>query len=112
MDERRRTPRKYLNYFSRVTEQRTGRMLGYLVDLHTGGALLVGNIPLDTNVEYELRIDLPEGFSTTNEMSIKARAVWVRPDDDPEFYRIGLQLTQISLEDLVTLERLLSSYGA
>lgn len=111
MDDRRRQSRKYLTYFSRVTDQETGIMLGYLVDMTTGGALLVGNISLELNALYDLRVDLPDNFPN-HQLAIRAKPVWIQPDTDPELYRIGLQLINISPMDLMILERLLNTYGS
>jgi hypothetical protein len=111
MDNRRRQHRKYLTYFSQVSDRESGMMLGYLVDLTTGGALMIGNYPLDINVIYQLRVELPDGFDSQTEMTFDAKAVWVQPDVEPEFYRIGLQLIEIEPRDLVLLEKLLTKYS-
>ncbi|MFM8321214.1 MAG: PilZ domain-containing protein [Chloroflexota bacterium] len=111
-DNRRRERRKYLTYFSRVTDHESGIMVGYLVDLTTGGAQLVGNIPLDLQIVYDLRVDLPEDFFVQGAIEIQARAVWIQPDIDPEFYRIGLQLVTIAPSDLLVLQKLLNTYAA
>ncbi|MBN1148065.1 MAG: PilZ domain-containing protein [Anaerolineales bacterium] len=111
MDNRRRQDRKYLSFFSRVIDRYNGRLLGYLADLTTGGAMLVGNIPLKTGEVFHLRVDLPEDFTTRDQLDLEAKAVWSKPDIDPEFYRTGLQLVDIQPEDLLILERLLSDYG-
>ena len=111
MDDRRKESRKFLTYFSRVMDRKTGIMLGYLVDLTTGGALLIGNVSLKPESVLQLRLDLPEGFATQEQLDMEARAVWSRPDTDPEFFRTGLQLVKIKPGDLVILERLLSLHG-
>ena len=111
MENRRRQDRKYLTYFSRVVDRNTGRMLGYLVDLTTGGALLVGNIPLRLDEVFDVRIDLPDGFSRQGQMEIEVKVVWVQPDIDPEFFRTGLQLVNVQPSDLLILGRMLSDYG-
>lgn len=112
MDERRSEDRKYLNYFSRVVDRDSGAMLGYLVDMTTGGALLVGNIPLAPNTPLHLRIDLPEGVFNREQLDLDVTAVWCQPDGDPELYRTGLRLQTADPGDLLILGRLLSGYGA
>ena len=111
MDNRRKQDRKYLSFFSRVVDRHNGRLLGYLADLTTGGALLVGNIPLKLGEVFQLRVDLPENFTTRDQLDLEAKAVWSQPDIDPEFYRTGLQLVDVQPMDLLILERLLSDYG-
>jgi hypothetical protein len=112
MDERRREERKYLTYFSRVIDPNTGRMLGYLVDMTTGGAMLVGNVSLKLQEVYEICVDLPDGFAEMENLHLMVRAVWKQPDADPEFYRTGLQLVKIEPQALLLLERLLQRYSA
>jgi len=112
MDDRRRESRKFLTYFSRVIDRDSGYMLGYLVDLTTGGALLVGNIFLQPNSALRLRLDLPDGLTSQEQLDLDVRAVWSRPDTDPEFFRTGLQLTNIQPLDLMILERLLNLHGS
>jgi hypothetical protein len=112
MKEKRREERKFLTYFSRVIDRNNGRMLGYLVDLTTGGAQLVGNIPLKLQNIFLLRIDLPEGFASIAYLDMEAKAVWSQPDVDPEFFRTGLQMMSVSDDQAETLRHLLDQYGA
>jgi hypothetical protein len=112
MEERRRETRKFLTYFSRVLDRNSGILLGYLIDMTTGGALLIGNVRLEPNTYLNLRLDLPEDFYPQQELEMDARAVWCRPDSDPELYRTGLQLVNVKPKDLVILQRLLSLHGS
>ena len=112
MDERRREERKFLTYFSRVIDRNSGHMLGYLVDMTTGGAMLVGNIPLKLQEVFDVSVDLPDGFADQKELDLVVRAVWSQPDTDPEFFRTGLQLVKIEPKMLLILERLLQRFSA
>ena len=112
MDDRRRESRRFLTYFSRVLDRETGIMLGYLVDLTTGGALLIGNVYFKPDTLLQLQLDLPEGFTAQDQLEMDVRAVWSRPDTDPEFYRTGLKLVNIKPTDLMILERLLNIHGS
>ena len=111
MDDRRRQDRKLMTYFSRVMDRNNGRLLGYLVDMTTGGALVIGNVPLRVNSIFQLRIDLPESYGERRELDIEARAIWSQPDPDPDLYRTGIQLIGVDPADLQILERLITDYG-
>jgi len=111
MNNRRKYDRKLLTFFSSVIDRTNGRLLGYLVDMTTGGALMKGNLPLKVNAVFQLRIDLPENFADKEFIEIQAKAVWSMPDMDEEFYRTGLQLIDIDPRDLLILERLIAYYG-
>ena len=112
MEERRSENRKFLTYFSRVIDRDTGIMLGYLVDLTTGGALLIGNVSLKPDSVLLLRLELPDDFTPQERLEIEARAVWSQPDSDPEFYRTGLQLLNMNPKDLNSLTKLLSFHSS
>jgi PilZ domain len=110
-DERRRLDRKFLTFFARVTDRRNGKLVGYLVDLTTKGALLVGDTPVEINTVLSLRVDLPEGFPLGEKIDLDVRAVWSRPDTDPDLYRTGLELIHSSPEIDSVLKRILTEYG-
>jgi len=112
MEERRKLARKYLSFFSRVMDPSSERLLGYLVDLTTGGALMIGNISLEQGEILPMRIDLPEEFSPLEQLNLIAKVIWIVPDVDPELYRTGLQMVEIKPSDLEVLEQLLTKYAS
>jgi hypothetical protein len=112
MEERRKFSRKYLSYFSRVMDPNTDRLLGYLVDLTTSGALMIGNISLRLGSVLPMRIDLPEDFSPEEHLDLIVKVVWIQPDEDPELFKTGLQMVEIQPSGLNVLERLLNNYAS
>jgi hypothetical protein len=110
MDDRRNAERKYLNFFSQVTDRRTGRLLGYLIDLTTGGALLVGDHKLETGSLLHLQISLPEGYPKET-IRVDANVAWTQPDREPEYYKSGLKMINPQSDDLNLLVRLIDDYG-
>ena len=110
-DDRRKQDRKLLTFFSRVVDRKTGRLVGYLADLTTGGALLIGEKPVSANSQLHLRMDLPEDFEAGDHLEFNALTMWCSPDDDPEFYKIGLRLADIPWDDLAIIQRVLNKYG-
>jgi hypothetical protein len=109
--ERRVEPRKIVTYFSRVIDRTNGQLLGYLANITTGGFMLIGNVPLKTDSVFQLRIDLPDIYGENEQLDCDAKAVWRRPDDDPELFRVGLRLQEINPKILLILERLVSDYS-
>jgi hypothetical protein len=110
-EDRRRQDRKFLTFFAQVSDRRNGMLLGYLVDLTTGGALLIGELPLARDEIFPIRMDLPEGFADKDRLELDVRAVWNSPDVDPGLYRTGLRLINPSGEDLNLLVKLLDKYA-
>ena len=111
MRDRRTLNRKYLTYFSRVVDRKSGRLVGYMADLTTGGALLIADRALEIGTELHLRMDLPEGFANKDHLIYNAKVMWHRPDDDPDFFKTGLKFLEIEWEDLAIIERVLNEYG-
>jgi len=111
MRDRRKLDRKYLTYFSRVLDRKSGRLVGYMADLTTGGALLIADRSIPVNTVLHLHMDLPSGFANKEHLEFTGKVMWVRPDDDPDFFKTGLKLSEIEWEDLAIIEKVLSEYG-
>ena len=76
-------------FYSRVFNLKTGRLLGYLGNLTTEGAMVISEIELPTQKEYSLRMDLPEDIYQKSLINLQAKSVWCRPDIDPNFFNTG-----------------------
>jgi hypothetical protein len=111
MQERRKFKRRFIMYYTRIFDRSTGAVLGYLVDLSSDGAMVVSEDPLTPGVDYRLRMDIPEDFSSKGCLDFEARCVWSRPDTDPRFYDSGFQLLGISEADEALIERMIQEYG-
>ena len=112
MINRRKYDRKYLTNFTRVTNRRTGYLMGYLVDLTPEGALLIGESELEIGTSYNLRIDLPDEIPSDRYFEIDAQVLWTKPDTEPNFFRAGLKIFPLKDVDRQGLEELLSLYSA
>ncbi len=111
VEERRKLERMYLAFFSRVFDRQDGRMLGYLSDLTTGGALMIAEKPQELRKELQLRMDLPAEFPQQS-LDINAKVIWCQPDEHSNgLYRIGLHFQRISPEEISLLAQLLAKYG-
>lgn len=111
MDDRRHFGRTFLTFFAQVTNRRNGRLLGYLADLTTQGALLVGDIRVREKAILYLSMELPEDFPDRTHLDLDAEVVWRKPDEDPDLVRIGLRLINLDEDTIKALEYLLDHYG-
>lgn len=111
MQERRKIKRRNLMFFSRVFDRKDGKLLGYLADLTSEGALLVCQEPVQPDGQYRLSIDLPENGFNKGHLIFQAKCIWCKPDVDPEFYMGGFQLLSLPPEDLAIIERIIESYA-
>lgn len=111
MQERRKISRKYLAIYSRVFDRTTGRVLGYLSDLTSGGAMIISDTSTTEGQDISLRFDLPDpSLFSTDHLNIEARIVWCQPDIDPAFFNIGFEFTEISPAQAKTIDEMIGAY--
>ena len=111
MDERRKLKRRHIMFYSRVFDRQTGQMLGYLGNLTGEGVMLISETPLEVDVEYLLRLDLPEDIYKKPILNLRSKSVWCQPDIDPNFFTTGFQLMDVSEEDLNIIDQIVDDYG-
>ena len=111
MAEKRKFPRKDLIFYSRVSDGKGGRVLGYLLNITPEGAMILSEKPLEVNWEVELHIELPDDLSDLREMVIPARSRWCQPDINPEFYDTGFAFLKTSEKYTGLILRLVEEYG-
>jgi hypothetical protein len=111
MNERRKLPRKYLVIYSRVFDHETGKVVGYLSDLSVGGAMIIGEAPLESGKSMMIRIDLPETppFSKSH-LDLETKIIWSKPDIAPSFHNAGLQFVKVSKEDVKIINDMIDAY--
>ena len=111
MEERRQLKRKYLAFFTRDYDRESGQMLGHLDNVSADGAMIIGQIPIETHKSFRLRMDLSEYVFGKAHLDFEARSVWCQPDLDPSFYNTGLQFLDIAPQDVAIIERIMAEYG-
>jgi hypothetical protein len=111
MQERRSFPRKYLMFYSRVFNLKTGELVGHIVEITPTGAMLISETPLEANVNYHLKMELPDELSTKQFLTFEARSVWCDHDIIPAFYDIGFQLLNVPQSDIDLIQRLIDAFG-
>lgn len=109
--DRRQIARKYMTYFSQVIDNSTTRMLGYIGDITTAGAMLIGDVELPVGAFISARIYLPREVCQRPYLETTAEVVWKSPDRDPGVFRSGLKWHKLSAEDTELLDRLIYHYG-
>jgi hypothetical protein len=111
MQERRSFPRKYLMFYSRVFNLRTGELVGHIVEITPTGAMLISETPLETNVNYHLKMELPDELSSKQFLTFDAHSVWCNHDIIPAFYDIGFQLLNVPQSDIDLIQHLVDAFG-
>jgi hypothetical protein len=112
MNDRRKEPRRRLTAFTPVYDLHPRILLGYLADLNLLGAMVVGTNLTTINKETTLEIRFPGELShiTVLPVVIPARIAWCRPDENPKYFNIGVEFTEMSLQHQSIFERILERY--
>ncbi|RPI31962.1 MAG: PilZ domain-containing protein [Chloroflexota bacterium] len=111
MEDRRKLKRRYLLFYSRVFDMKSGRLIGYLSNITPEGASLICDEPVTTDTTYRLRMDLPEEGFNRDHLMFDAKAVYCKPDVDPNFFVTGFQLQGVPNEDIDIIQRIVQEYG-
>lgn len=110
-DDRRKLQRKYLTFFGRVFDRKTGQLIGQMADVTPEGAMIISGRPLDIDQDYQLRLDLPDTIFEQAHMDIDARSVWCQPDLEPSLFNTGFQLFNMTPEKVAIVEKIIKEYG-
>jgi len=111
MQERRKLKRRYIMFYSRIFDRKTGKLLGYLSDLTPEGAMVISEDAVEKGLVYRLRMDLPEGSFDKNQLDFEAQSVWCKKDVDPHFYNVGFRLIGVPPQDEAIIEQIIQDYG-
>jgi hypothetical protein len=111
--ERRKLARKNFTYYMRVLDEATGKLLGLISDISTGGFKVESSQPLPVNVDFLLRIDQMGELSNKTYMIFTARSKWCRRDTyDPTIYNVGFHIVEMSPSDYDVFIKMFNAYGA
>ena len=109
--ERRKLQRKYLVVYSRVFDKNSGKVIGYLSDLTTEGAMIIGEHYIEHNLVMQLRMDLPEvPVFSKDHIDLTAKAAWSKPDIDPAFFNTGFEFLNLEDSDREIIKHMVELY--
>lgn len=72
-----------------VWDASTDEYLGRLVNIHAEGMMLLAPEPLVEDKLYELRLTLPQNFSSSGELTLGVDCLWVRAADPSDATATG-----------------------
>lgn len=111
MDEQRRSERRKLLAFTPVFDSRQNTLLGYLGDLTMGGAMMIGEKPMEINRQILLAIEFPKTDELpATRMTIPARVAWCRQEQTPKYFNTGFEFQEISEQNKTVIEAILERY--
>jgi hypothetical protein len=111
MQERRKIQRKNLMAYTQVFDLAGGTLIGYLGDLHSQGAMVIGEKLITVNTELTLAIELPILPNVSiPRISIPARVAWSQQDISPEFFNIGFEFKEVTPKQATIIESIMQNY--
>ena len=99
MAEKRRATRHELRDSLLVTDMDKGEKLGNLINLSPHGMLIKSESPLDIGRKMELGLHLATTIFGKEYLIVEAQCVWVRADDDSQYYLCGFEFVEVSTQD-------------
>jgi hypothetical protein len=112
MPERRTTPRRSFSYYVRVLDDDTQKTIGHLVDLRATGIQLETSMPLPTEKDYFLRMELMAEIANQPFLVLAARSKWCQSDKKtPNQYFCGFEILEMVPEDRTIFMSILEKYG-
>ena len=110
--DRRKLLRRNLSYYMRVLDEVSGKLIGHLSDISTGGFKLDCSRPVPLKKDFRLRIDQTNEISNKSYMSFSARAMWCQVDQiDPNTYNVGFQIVDMTPADYDIFIKMFNTYG-
>ena len=72
--------------------------------------MIISDEALNCEVDYKLRLDLPEDIYGKSILNLDAHSLWCQPDVDPRFYNTGFRMDDLSTQDREIIEQILVDY--
>ena len=86
--------RHQLTFFLKVFNRFTDKPIGYLGNVSDGGLMLISQLPMLVDANFEFRIKLPGADGEVQFIDLTARCLWCREDLTPHYYDSGFILYQ------------------
>ncbi|KTB68962.1 PilZ domain-containing protein [Pseudomonas allii] len=90
----RRIERHQLPYFLQVFNRLTDKPIGFLGNVSEDGLMLISQLPMMVDVDFELRLKIPEADGTFHPVDLTATCLWSHEDVNPQHYDSGFSVLQ------------------
>lgn len=112
MMERRRENRRPFNYYLKVVEEGTLKLIGHMTDINKIGFKVDSPLSLAIGTDIRLRIDLTSDISSKSYMAFVARVKWCRQDEfTPNMMNIGFEVIRIHPDDAKIYDQMIQKYS-
>ena len=110
MNEKRKQERYHLIHYLRIFNRDNRQEIGNLVNINSGGVMIVSGEPLELNKCYHLTMEFPEEFLGEHQLDFDAEVRWVKEDQRFGLIANGLHSVNISEKNLSILKYLINFY--
>lgn len=90
----RRIERHQLPYFLQVFNRLTDKPIGFLGNVSEDGLMLISQLPMMVDVDFELRLKIPVADGSFHAIDLTATCLWSHEDINPQHYDSGFSVLQ------------------
>ena len=113
VNEQRKMERRDFTYYMKVTDAATGNLVGYLVDISTGGFKLDSQKAIPAGKEFRLHLELSGDIANKSSLIFSARSIWCQTDPiDPTAFKVGFQIVGMGAGDALIFQRMYERYAS
>jgi hypothetical protein len=113
MAEKRTTPRRKFDYYMRVVDDDTQKILGHMVQVSATGLQLETTMPLLPQKDHYLRLELTAELADRPFIIFLARTKWCKIDNiHPNLYHVGFEIVEIMPDDHEVIMGIIRRYGS
>lgn len=109
--EKRKHTRNHLAFYLRVFDGKSNLVVGHLMDISSGGLMLLSDEHVPVKKEYLLRMRLPTEVVGRDEIVFGAISRWCRVDENPDFYISGFQIQSLDDDTKQAVQQLIGEFS-
>jgi len=110
-DDRRNVMRRHLIYYLRVWDLKTKKLLGHIVDINSGGFMLISEKKIEPEHTFDLEIHWKTPGDDEIKLQFQAESRWSSNDVNPAFFDTGFKLIGQVDDVLEPIRKMIDEYG-
>ncbi|MFL1503603.1 PilZ domain-containing protein [Pseudomonas sp. O64] len=107
----RRIERHQLHSFLQVFNRLTDKPIGFLGNVSEDGLMLISQLPMMVDVDFELRLKVPGPDGEFQAIDLTATCLWSHEDINPQHYDSGFSVIQACDEYAQLIKALLNYFS-
>ncbi|MEJ2053112.1 MAG: PilZ domain-containing protein [Calditrichaceae bacterium] len=111
MKNSRNIKRRHLFFYLQVTDAKSGKLLGYVVDITPRGLKIISEERCDDQSAMNLKMKLPDDIGQKKDIYFDAKCIWSGKDVNSDFFANGFEILNLDESALHTIENIINEYG-